>query len=638
MSGAAADGDNDASSSSRTSGKSDFHQVLSRIMSNDKDFTRLVLDSDEVCSFIRNNMDSFLESMRVNTTVTSVKLHQRWSAITAFDGDYGDYERFCCVVARGIGALENLKKLEFECKFWDNAKGLSILLEHVSMITTLEITISDDGEPPECLDKAFGNLKLLEKLVVKFDYPEIYNPFPRLATAEAVTNLQSITMQGTARSTNNGRLEPQNTIKIHGSKNLREIVLKDFKFDGEHNVALAETIANSANLKSLVVEHCEFVSENSYILGQQLGNTTSLEIFSWSCAGDFQIYAGLSGVLQGNKNLNTFILHRMASSRCCSVTHASGLQFLLGGLKIWGKSLRVLNFFEYDWTEALAQCLGDYLVETRNLISLALTTLYPVFADETFHQFFEGVALNTTLKELYIDSCMTTLGLARGISTLKENKTLEKLEILNQRDKAEALVECMSKLMHTGIKTFCFHNGSKISLSVQQGRSVLESLQQNYTLSECPFCIGTGGSKQEKKDIMESVRIIYKLNRFGRQYLRDEKGSKEKAVTLLSKVNDDLDCTFFHLLENPTLCELERPEAIRRFNARGFVRRQRLSIVEKKLTQLMVPSNFAKLDETTKQDILNKFKLLEQAELQYDSILRTMEGEVGTILPPSKEN
>ncbi len=53
------------------------------------------------------------------------------------------------------------------------------------------------------------------------------------------------------------------------------------------------------------------------------------------------------------------------------------------------------------------------------------------------------------------------------------------------------------------------------------------------------------------------LHSILRLNQAGRRYLIDDAGSIAKRVEVLIDVRDDLDCLFYHLLENPVLCDIE---------------------------------------------------------------------------------
>jgi hypothetical protein len=52
-----------------------------------------------------------------------------------------------------------------------------------------------------------------------------------------------------------------------------------------------------------------------------------------------------------------------------------------------------------------------------------------------------------------------------------------------------------------------------------------------------------------------AVRAVDRLKRFGLRYLVQDAVYAVKGCALLSAVSDDLDCFYFHLLENPSLRE-----------------------------------------------------------------------------------
>jgi hypothetical protein len=52
-----------------------------------------------------------------------------------------------------------------------------------------------------------------------------------------------------------------------------------------------------------------------------------------------------------------------------------------------------------------------------------------------------------------------------------------------------------------------------------------------------------------------TIKAIFRLNSAGRRYLIEDESSISKGVDVLSVVNDDINCVFLHLLENPGLCD-----------------------------------------------------------------------------------
>jgi hypothetical protein len=54
--------------------------------------------------------------------------------------------------------------------------------------------------------------------------------------------------------------------------------------------------------------------------------------------------------------------------------------------------------------------------------------------------------------------------------------------------------------------------------------------------------------------LREDVKCILRLNNSGRSYLVDDATNKQKGIAVLERVNDDMNCLFIHLTENPSLC------------------------------------------------------------------------------------
>jgi hypothetical protein len=61
---------------------------------------------------------------------------------------------------------------------------------------------------------------------------------------------------------------------------------------------------------------------------------------------------------------------------------------------------------------------------------------------------------------------------------------------------------------------------------------------------------------------MGDVGSILRLNEAGRRYLIEDGSSISKGVEVLSRVNNDINCVFVHLLENPRLCDLIAVEMV----------------------------------------------------------------------------
>jgi hypothetical protein len=231
---------------------------------------------------------------------------------------------------------------------------------------------------------------------------------------------------------------------------------------------------------------------------------------------------------------------------------------------------------------------------------------------EFYAAFFEGLAQNTVMECLFIeDDLAIPLELYQALSTaLFLNATLERLAlkgrkipkgscealalglaansslvsrtiITDEEDECTGVVEIVKaaqtnkKLMdirlscgdhdqqivalnglagNTNLKTLTFRLNSPVH-GVNEGSSdsLFAAAAKIYGLEDLQVHCDT--------EIKTRLDIILRLNRAGRRYLV-EKNERSLGVEVLTRVSDDLDCIFTHLLENPAVfCDLGRDRA-----------------------------------------------------------------------------
>jgi hypothetical protein len=90
-------------------------------------------------------------------------------------------------------------------------------------------------------------------------------------------------------------------------------------------------------------------------------------------------------------------------------------------------------------------------------------------------------------------------------------------------------------------------------LTHDEGKKMAALLQKNYALETLPGI--------DLKNEAGDVGAILRLNEAGRRYLIEDESSISKGVKVLSSVNDEINCVFLHLLENPRLCDRNALEA-----------------------------------------------------------------------------
>jgi hypothetical protein len=92
-------------------------------------------------------------------------------------------------------------------------------------------------------------------------------------------------------------------------------------------------------------------------------------------------------------------------------------------------------------------------------------------------------------------------------------------------------------------------------LNDDESKQMTSLLKKNYALENLPDI----DLENEARD----VGAILQLNAAGRRYLIEDGSSISKGVGVLSRVNDDINCLFLHLLENPRLCDRSAVEIVR---------------------------------------------------------------------------
>jgi hypothetical protein len=88
-------------------------------------------------------------------------------------------------------------------------------------------------------------------------------------------------------------------------------------------------------------------------------------------------------------------------------------------------------------------------------------------------------------------------------------------------------------------------------LNDNESKEMASLLKYNCALEKLPY-IGLVGD----------IGAILQLNAAGRRYLIEHGSSVSKGVDVLSRVNNDINCLFLHLLENPRLCDRSAVEIV----------------------------------------------------------------------------
>jgi hypothetical protein len=143
------------------------------------------------------------------------------------------------------------------------------------------------------------------------------------------------------------------------------------------------------------------------------------------------------------------------------------------------------------------------------------------------------------------------------VAMLQKNASLESLSIRNDwnriRIKAEDYIALVTVLQHnTTLKMLSLLSRSgALRLTEDEDKEMAASLKKNYVLERLPDIGGVG-----------DVGAILRLNEGGRRYLIEDEFSISKGVEVLNNVNNNMNCVFLHLLENPRLCDRNAVEIV----------------------------------------------------------------------------
>jgi hypothetical protein len=219
--------------------------------------------------------------------------------------------------------------------------------------------------------------------------------------------------------------------------------------------------------------------------------------------------------------------------------------------------------------ESLCTAMKDGLGLNGRLESLELNDVY--LTDDNADLWFRAISFlctNKALKSLAValDRSNVTASRVAAFSIdiaamLQENTSLESLTIEscytdNFRAEAEVYFVFITALQHNlTLKTLSLCNPDGLQWNEDESKQMATLLKKNYALERLP--------EIDLENGVGDVGAILRLNEAGRRYLVQDGSSISKGVEVLSRVNDDdIDCVFLHLLENPRLCDRSAVEIV----------------------------------------------------------------------------
>jgi hypothetical protein len=136
-------------------------------------------------------------------------------------------------------------------------------------------------------------------------------------------------------------------------------------------------------------------------------------------------------------------------------------------------------------------------------------------------------------------------------SILDGNSSLERLDIHSSGIKSDAYLSALESLqMNATLKMLRLYPVVDEISRDDETKRLIQLVRKNYSLEDLD-------EDWLSYDKTGELGTILRLNRSGRGYLIQDMGSIPKGVEVLVAVRDDLECLFYHLRENPLLCDTE---------------------------------------------------------------------------------
>jgi hypothetical protein len=510
---------------------------------------RLTLDEDSM-PWILDHIDCFDREARLDESIKDVCFY-------GYSGDDQDDEIWD-KLGQAIGNLQALEKLLI-CISYDEDADLSTsdweilgrILRHVRQ--KIEVTINKigywDAEQCRLFAQAIHGHPTITSFEGGKDFPYEFldSLYSTLATLPA---LESIGIC---------RYQSQTTLGDESALARPESLTELLRVPAICQATAKALMEGTATITDLDFRYCSFSAEGSAIMmANGLSINTSVSHIEVVLSLDQAFFDVLATALPSNSTLRRLELRWQGSDYNA---HLSPI--LLALCKNTGvKDVSLDGFGSMD--EPLCTSMKDGLGMNTTLENLELNKVH--LSDDNSDVWCRALSFlltNSFLKILVVNlDENVTESRAAAFRTdiaamLEDNASLQSLSIRDNNDiKAKDFVALITALQHNStLKTLMLQRCSRsCHLTDVEDKQMAVLLKKNYGLESLPDI------NQENK--VGDVGAILRLNRAGRRYLVQDGSSISKGVEVLSAVSNEINCVFFHLLENPRLCDRSAVETV----------------------------------------------------------------------------
>jgi hypothetical protein len=533
--------------------------------------------------WILNHIDYFASQCRGNDIVT--EMHLVPSALNGHDDEVYDK------VGQAIGNLQTLERIYmYTPKDHDDdevvaipdwEKNLACILSRVRQRIILIATLYGDEHELGTYSvwraediQSFARAIHGHPTIIRFEGDEMF-PYESLnilySALATLPALESVKLSAPAEH-ESILANPQSLTELLRVPTLRCVFFNRFSFTRALFQAAANALMEGTMITKLQFCKCSFPAEESVaVMANAFTRNTS--VVSVSVRGRLDV-ALLIGALAVALPSNSTLRNLSFVAGTFSAVHLSRF-FLALGTNTGLKALTVefsSGVREAVRDESLCTAIKDGLELNETLESLEVKYI-PLCDDnaDLWRRAFSFLRTNKTLQSLVVamrrdvttESCLSTFRVDI-VTILQENTSLESLSITSDcAIRIEEYFALVTALQHNKtLKTLgvhhkpneFFHLPVTIRLTDDEDKQIAALLQKNYAMERLPD-INMGSTAGD-------VHAILRLNEAGRRYLVQDGTSISRGVEVLSRVNNDIDCVFLHLLENPRLCDRRAVEMV----------------------------------------------------------------------------
>jgi hypothetical protein len=299
------------------------------------------------------------------------------------------------------------------------------------------------------------------------------------------------------------------------------------------------------------------------MMGNGLSRSTSVSHIEVISPRDQALYGALAVALPLNSTLRalSFTIHHPSNDDPDPHVDWSPIFFALGK----NTGLKTLTVDDSNWMDDSISTAMQIGLRTNATLENLTVSLHSVTADLPSGA-FSFLRANKALKSLVVimkggvaETCLSAFRIDIA-AMLQENTSLENLAIQGwgNKSKADEYVAIATAIQtNKALKTLSLReyslNGS-LQLNDVESKQMASLLKKNYGLESLPDI--------NENDLAGDVGAILRLNGAGRRYLIEDGSSISKGVELLIGVNNDINCVFLHLLENPRMCDRSAVEKV----------------------------------------------------------------------------